>query len=142
MGFFTGAFKPGSILRVDEHHETYYYDVSSITKMREVCLSLLKEKYRDGYYDADDRPDPFVFGINECDIKIMPKNTRARDTLLVEYNVYQKEMLDYNASIELVKKVKSILKNKDGEKARIVIEDRSDKGNTDERISLIHLTKP
>lgn len=110
--FYCTMFKPNTILIFKEKHGNRYFHVNSVDDAGKVCRKILKERH--GIYwknkiSSFNISKPIIsyeeaISLPECDIK---------NTVLNEYEKYNKLKIQYEKDVLFSKQVEDVINNND-----------------------------
>lgn len=111
----------GCIAIFEESDNTRYFRVSNYEELLRVCLTVVKERNKEGYYDYD-LEEPKL-PINKELFEQLPKGA-LRDAAMSEHRNYLRKLKEYKQNLDK-KKILDLALNGDAESAYRIIKNRS-----------------
>ena len=102
------------ILIFKEKHGDRYFDVSTESRLFGACLSVLKERFDEGWWyepPEGNEPEPPTLSLEEIG-KL--KEGRIKQEALEEHKSYNRDLVYFEEAARLYKNIKQAIDNKDG----------------------------
>lgn len=121
--------EPGRILVLKEKHATRFFDIATLDQLHAVALKILAERAKGQYaYIVDPgtfkeaSPSTEEYNPTDEEIKALPEPLQAHAT--TKRAAYRRELRSYQREKEQFTTARKALKDKDGEAAWDILQDR------------------